>query len=350
MENLIKYKILKIKNQIYKLNIKYIFFFICLFAILYLIFNISLVKLNKNKASIVNPSITTVKVAMGYIPDVQFTPFYMAIDKGYFKQEGLDIDFNYGFETDIINLLAKNDLQFGIGSGEQVILAREQGLPVINFFNWYQRFPVSITSLKKTNINKPTDLIGKKVGIPAVYGASYIGWQAFIRQNQLPEKQIKLDVVGYTQVASLIEGKDQAVVTYAMNEPIQLKAMGYEINNFEVADQANFVSNGLLTNEQTMKEKPQLIQGFANAFAKGLQDTINNPDEAFGVAKKFIPEIKDENTAKMVLKETILFWRANRLGLNDPNQWQQSVDLLKELNLIKEKPAIDSLYTNQFIL
>lgn len=296
------------------------------------------------------PQLTTVKVAMGYIPNVQFAPFYLALEKGYFNQESLQIDFDYGWETDIITLLAKNELQIGIGSGEQVILAREKGLPIINFFNWYQRFPVSITSLEKNKIIKPVDLIGKKVGIPVTYGASFIGWQAFLQQNNLPEDKIKLEVIGYTQVASLTEGKVQAAVTYAMNEPVQLKSMGYGLNNFEVADLANFVSNGLLTNEQTIRENPQLVQAFTRAFTKGLQDTINNPDEAFEAAKKFIPEIKDETTQKQVLKESIRFWQTNRLGLNNPEQWQQSADLLEKLNLIKEKPAIDNLYTNQFIL
>jgi NitT/TauT family transport system substrate-binding protein len=305
-------------------------------------------RVKKEQAS-KKPNLTKVKIAMGYIPNVQFAPFYVALDKGYFTQEGLEINFDYNWETDIIALLAKNELQFGIGSGDQVILAREKGLPVVDFFNWYQRFPVCITSLAKNKISKPVDLIGKTVGTPAVYGASYIGWQAFLRQNKLPEQQIKLSVVGYTQVPSLTEGKVQAIIGYTMNEPVQLKSLGYQINNFEVAEVANFVSNGLLTNDQTIRDNPQLIRAFAKAFLRGLQDTLNNPEEAFLISKKYIPEMKDEGTQKQVLEESLRFWQADKLGLNNPDQWRESVDLLQQIGLLKEKPNPDSLFTNQFI-
>ena len=65
---------------------------------------------------------------MGYIPSVQFAPFYVAQERGYFKDAGLDIDFRYGMETDLLKLVGTNELQFMIGSGEEVILGRSQGL------------------------------------------------------------------------------------------------------------------------------------------------------------------------------------------------------------------------------
>jgi NitT/TauT family transport system substrate-binding protein len=64
-----------------------------------------------------------ITVAMGYIPNIQFAPFYIAQKKGYFAEQNLEINFDYGFETDLIALLANNKLQFVIGSGDQVILA-----------------------------------------------------------------------------------------------------------------------------------------------------------------------------------------------------------------------------------
>ena len=324
---------------------KYLLFFICFFAILTLLF----ILFKGKKPDKVEPELQKVTLAMGYIPNVQFAPFYIALDKGYFKQEGLEIEFNYGFETDIVALLAKNELQFGIASGEQVILARSKDLPIVNFFNWYQRFPVCITSLAEKNIEKPVDLIGKTVGIPAVQGASYIGWQALLQKNNLNEQEIQLEVIGYTQTASLTEDKVDAAVCYRMNEPIQLEKSGYQVNNIEIADYSNLVSNGLLSNEKTIKENPQLIQKFTNAFLQGLKDTINNPDEAFIISKKYIPEMKEEEIQKAVLEESIIFWQTEKLGWHNPEQWQQSVELLKEFGLIEKKPAIESLFTNQFI-
>lgn len=333
-------------------NIKKILFFICIFTLLSFIF-IPIFK-SKFQSITINqqpnqPSITKVKIAMGYIPNIQFAPFYVALDKGYFREQGIDIEFNYGWETDIIQLLAKNELQFAIASGDQVIIARSQDLAVISFFNWYQRFPVSICSLASNNIRKPQDLIGKTVGTPAVFGASYIGWQAFLKQNNLSDKQIKLQVIGYTQVPSLTEKKVDAAICYSMNEPVQLQESGYKVNNIEIADYINLVSNSLLTNDKTIKDNPNLINSFALAFAKGLKTTIQNPELAFEISKKYIPEIKDDQTQKAVLLASIRFWQADKLGFHLESRWQESVDTLKNFGLINKNIPLDQLFTNKFV-
>jgi len=311
--------------------------------------------LKKNVVVFNNPKnqsekeVNKIKVAMGYIPNVQFAPFYVSLEKGFFNQEGLEIEFNYNWETDIIALLAKGELDFGIGSGEQIIIAQSQGLPITNIFNWYQRFPVCIVSLSEKNIIKPDDLIDKTVGSPAVYGASFIGYQALLRTNNINEKSINLEVIGYTQIESLIEKKVDAAICYRMNEPVKLKNLGYQINIINIADYINFVSNGLITNKNLIEQKPELVSIFTKAFSKGLQYTIDYPEEAFIISQKYIPEIKDKNTQKEILDKSIEFWKSSKLGLNNPEQWQKSVELLLKLNFIEKAPEINSLFTNQFL-
>ena len=83
-----------------------------------------------------------VTLAMGYIPSVQFAPFYVAQERGYFADAGLEVTFRYGFESDLLKLVGTDELQFMIGSGEEVILGRSQGLPVRYVMRWYRKFPV----------------------------------------------------------------------------------------------------------------------------------------------------------------------------------------------------------------
>ncbi len=85
--------------------------------------------------------LTKITLAMGYIPSVQFAPFYVAQERGYFKDAGLDVTFRYGFETDLLKLVGTDELQFMIGSGEETILGRSQGLPVRYVMRWYRKFP-----------------------------------------------------------------------------------------------------------------------------------------------------------------------------------------------------------------
>ena len=292
-----------------------------------------------------------VTIAMGFIPNVQFTPMYVAIEKGYFADEGLQVELDYGMETDLLQRVGTGDLRFAVASGDQVILARGSDLPVTYVLNWYRRFPVCVVSMADAGVTAPQDLVGKTVGIPALQGASYIGWLAFLDQVGISPESVDLQVIGYTQVASLVEGRVDAAICYALNEPVQLAEAGYDLNVFYLDQYTHLVSNGLITNDESIEEEPRLIRAVAQAFLRGLQDTIDDPDAAFQVTRKVIPEI-DETTAPLqraVLQECVAFWRADNLGVSRPEDWAESASLLRKLGLLSVDVAPESLYSNQFV-
>src|SRR5262249_30417977 len=108
-----------------------------------------------------------VTLFLGYIPNVQFAPIYVAIERGYFKNAGIDIKLEHSpNETDGLTRIATNNLQFGLISGEQALLARSQGAPVVYVFRWYQKFPVGVVVPASSDIKEPAQLAGKVVGIP----------------------------------------------------------------------------------------------------------------------------------------------------------------------------------------
>jgi NitT/TauT family transport system substrate-binding protein len=295
---------------------------------------------------------TKVTLAMGFVPNVQFAPFYVAVNKGYFAEENLDIEFDYGMETDLLNLVGTDALQFAVASGDQVILARGQGLPVVYVMTYFQRFPVAVVSLEDVPLSTPKDLIGRSVGIPGLWGASYIGWLALLDAAGIDAGDVKLESIGYTQVASLTEGQVDAAVVYAANEPVQLRQAGYEPNIIYVADYMNLVSNGIITNEKTIAERPELVGALVRAVLQGLRYTIDYPEEAFEICLEYVPEAGGENrdVQMAVLEESIKFWQSDTLGRSDGSAWEMSQDFMLQAGLAETRTDPDKMYTNDFIV
>jgi NitT/TauT family transport system substrate-binding protein len=290
-----------------------------------------------------------VPLAMGFIPNVQFAPFYVAVERGYFAEEGLEIEFDYGFDTDLLKLVGAGEMQFVVGSGDQVILARNQGLPVVYVMNWYRRFPVAVASLDR--LDAPQDLIGKTVGVPVLQGASYIGWQALVSASGMNPADVNLVTIGYTQVESLVTGQVDAAVVYAMNAPARQRHEGHEVNIIPVVDYIDFVSNGLITNEQTIAEEPELVRGVVRAALRGLRDTLDDPDTAFDICRRHVPEIDDDSAPlqRAVLEESLNFWRADDLGYSDPAAWEASQAFMRQSGQIESEADVSTMFTNDFI-
>ncbi|HNK64700.1 MAG TPA: ABC transporter substrate-binding protein [Anaerolineales bacterium] len=295
--------------------------------------------------------VRTLKLPMGYIPNIQYAPFYVAVDKGYFAEEGIAIEFDYAFETDGMKLVGAGELPFAVASGEQVLLARAQGLPVVYAFAWYQQFPISVIAKSELNIKEPADLRGKKIGLPGLFGANYIGVEALLFSAGVDPSEVTFDAIGFNQVESFATGKSDVVVGYTANEPIVLRSQGMEVSELRVADYVQMIANGIVTSEATIVNKPDLVGSMTRAFSRGLADTIANPDEAYTISLKYVENLIDQDKAvqMQILNTSIEYWKADRIGYSDPQAWQNMNDLLVKMALLSEPMDLGKAFTNEFV-
>lgn len=295
-----------------------------------------------------------VRLPMGYIPSVQYAPFYVADAKGYFRDAGIEIEFDYSFETDGVALVGSDELQFALASGEQVLLAREQGIPVVNVFAWWQDYPVAVSAKSDLDIKAPADLEGVDIGLPGLFGASYIGLRALLNAAGLEEEQVTLESIGFNQVEALAADQVQAVVVYANNEPIQLDAMGYDVDTIRVADHVSLASNGLITNEKTIRENPELVRRMVAAVLKALRESINDPDGAYSISMDYVEGLKDadRDLQMKILESSIDYWQpdgSQPLGKSDLAAWENMQQVLIDMELLSGSLNLEAAFTNEFV-
>jgi NitT/TauT family transport system substrate-binding protein len=289
---------------------------------------------------------------MGYIPDIQFAPFYVAQSKNYYADEGLHVTFVHGSIQDKIIQTAQGQLTFVNASGDEVLLARSTGIPIKAVFQTEQQSPIAIFSKKSSGIAKPEDLRGKTIGVPGRYGATYYGLLGVLSNAGLSEGDVRITEVGFTQGTAVREDQVEAAVGYANNEPLVLEREGIPMNVLRVSEYFALAGNNIVTSERTIADDPELVQRFVRATARGLQDTIADPDEAFGIALPFVSELSAEQQPRELqkLKETIALWQpndtANEIGYVDPQQWQTTYQVLRDSGVIAQDLDVTEAFTN----
>lgn len=295
----------------------------------------------------------TVTVAMGYIPDVQFAPYYVALARGYYRQAGLKVRLKYGIEPDLLTLAQEGKVDLVVSGGDEVLAAGAHGVKVRYVMTQYSRFPSALFALRSSGIHHIAQLRGKTIGIPGAYGASYAGLLALLHAAHLSTSQVTIHTIGYTQVAAVATHKVDAAVGYATNEPIELRHEGYQVTEFDIARWANIAGAGLAAGDGVLAHHPAMVRAFVRATLHGLRDTIAHSHQAYAITARTIKlPPSDAAVQRAVLARSIDFWRAepgHSLGWVDPAIWRHSVSLLYRFGQLPRRVAPSSFYTNRFI-
>jgi NitT/TauT family transport system substrate-binding protein len=343
------------------------------------------------------------RLLMTFMPNIQFAPSYVGIEAGFFEEAGFNVTLEYLDENVIVDLVATSEDQFAVVSGEQVILSASQSRPVVYVYAWFQEYPIGLVYSSELEVESLADLTNMRVGIPGRFGASYIALGAFLTASGMNETDIALEEIGFNAADVFCVGAVDAAVVYVNNEPLQIHNRAQagecgevaEVSVLPVSSTIDLVSNGLITNQDSVENDPESVHAFVGAFNQALTLTINNPARAylasasyiegiplsdeFSVALETLAEEQDtflatdpnreaiaesrlamyESLAEEFDADTLLqfeillasidLWDAEQLGYTDAQSWVNMQDTLLDLGHLSDPIELETLYTNEFL-
>jgi NitT/TauT family transport system substrate-binding protein len=288
----------------------------------------------------------SIKLAIGYIPHIQFAPLYVGIEKGFYRDQQIALEIEYGFGIDIFALLAQEKIDLGLSDSDQLVLAGAKDMGLIALLQYYQKYPVTIVA-KQDTIQTPEDFRGRRIGTPQMQGTSFIGLQLFLKQYGL-EDQVTIEKIGYTQIPSLMSDKIEGAVCFFNNEPIKLRQVGEQLSHWDVKDFSDIVGASFITSQALTSKKPDVLKRFTQATIQAMEYTCQHQPEAIQISLPYIAqqEQPDEAFLQQVLAATCqLFESPTGYGVLNLDTYTYSIETLHALGLIENAyPAEKIVY------
>ncbi|HKJ62829.1 MAG TPA: ABC transporter substrate-binding protein [Hyphomicrobiales bacterium] len=286
----------------------------------------------------------------------EFTPFIVAVEKGYFTEEGLDVTINEGSgATQALQTVASGQDDIAYVPSIQLIKGINQGMPVKVIATVVKADPMGMVAKSSVKLSTPADLEGKTVEISPVSTLSQI-WEAFAKKNNIDLS--KVNVVRAAPAARfnllLSDKVDILGDVFLTNEyPVLQSKLPEKMNTLRVSDWGfKLLGYTLVANNTLIETKPDVIKRFNAAAIKAYQFTMDNPDEASAIAAKTYPEALNEATTKAQVAQLVDFLKSGepaQLFVGDDAGWTRTLDILESSGAIDAKKSPADYYTNAFV-
>ena len=295
-------------------------------------------------------------VGLGFIPSVQFAPFYLAQRESYYSQAGLMVEFQNKIDPDLVTLVGQGTIDIGLADGTSVIPAVSQGIPIRYVATVYGTYPSVVFSKESSQILRPGDLKGRKLGIPGRYGSSWIMLQALLQSVSLTPEDLEIvDFPDFTQGAAVQQGVVDAATGFVNNEPVQLERTGEAVVIFHVDDVVALPGPGLIAGKAMVDSRGDILRRFIAATLRAMDTIAADPEKGLDAAIAAVPELgNDRATQRAILDATIGAWSSplterDGFGAIDHDGWAASIALMADLKLVPNPVTVDGLVDDRFL-
>ncbi|MDG2470730.1 MAG: ABC transporter substrate-binding protein [Pirellulaceae bacterium] len=292
------------------------------------------------------PQTDKISLQLNWFPDAQHGGFYMAQLKGYYSQEGLDVEILAGGPG--ANVEAKVDrgkVEFGIANAHRILLKRNEGAKISAVFASFQKSPRCIMVHRESGIRTFEDLEGVTLAV-----GSDAAFRKFMEQN-VDLHYVKL--VSYSgSNATFLQDKNYAQQAYSISEPILVKRQGADPVVLMLSDIGfNPYTSCVFASEDYLKNNPETVRKFVRASQKGWEAYLENPE----FANQKMAELNKEhdlialNQGAAAAAPLCRPKEGEQIGSMNPDRWKVLVAQLKNLKMLKPDFQLNEAFTVDFL-
>lgn len=315
---------------------------------------------SKNEAAKSNKDkkLEDISIMLDWYPNAVHSAIYVAKEKGYFEDEGLNVKIEMPADTnDPLKLAATGKVDLAISYQSQLLVSRAEGIPVVSIAAYVRHSLDAIMYKTESGIKSPKDLEGKNVGYSSA-SVSEAVVSSMVKNDGGEMSKVKMTDVGWDLIPSLATDHVDALVgAYINHEQVLLEKEGYNIDvlhlpDYGVPDNYELI---IVTGEKTLAKKKNAFEKFWRAVTKGQEEVKQNPDAGLQVLldheNDSFPLDKEVEKKSLQILLPLMEDGSVPFGYQDDGVWQEVADWLYESGVIKEpvdpKQAFENIVPKQ---
>ncbi|MCD4806228.1 MAG: ABC transporter substrate-binding protein [Methanococcoides sp.] len=291
-----------------------------------------------------------INIRLKWLHQAQFAGFYYAKESGLYAKKGLDVTLHPGgIDFPAIQMVASGSDHFGVTAADQILIAREKGIPVVAIAVIYRKSPFVLFSLEKTGISSVVQFRGKKIGVK-LGGNEELTYRAMLRKanispNELTEVPVKFDI------SPLLTGQVDVWPGYSINEPITAIEKGHTVTLIWPSDYGvNLYADALFTTEEMLRTNPDMVKRVVAATLEGWKFAFENRDKAVEYTLRYGGLLNEKHERTMLdASYSLVVPDEKHIGWMDKDVWDGMYLLLRNSGFLKKDVDVSQAFRIDFI-
>lgn len=287
-------------------------------------------------------------IGLTYTPDVQFAPFYVAEEQGYFEEAGVEVRLrHHGASEGLFSAAVSGEEDLVVAGGDEMLQAVAEGADLVATATLYQDYPVALIVPDDSDIRDVPDLAGHSVGVPGEFGQTWFGLQVLLDQLGPDAEDVRVETIGFTQLAAITSGHVDAVMGFVNNEPVRLEQQGVQTRTIPLDDDVPLVGISLIATRQVLEDDEDQVGAVNDAVLRAVADIVADPQVAVEAAAEHVPDLSGDEAraaALATMSATVpLYGTGDEIGALDPERWSQMADFMSQHGLLSGEVDVDAV-------